>query len=146
MSRKRAVDPCRACEDQNMVELFYPLYVPLTKFDDTSTMVSYLSHTKVLFWSLFSFISKQGVTVTRSARAQHMVDLRARNWDATDENQVNYILMVIILNSFIQLFAPFTALCPNLNPTSFDIATSQKRRNVKWIRVLIWTQSGKWDK
>ena len=28
----------------------------------------------------------------------------------------NYMLLVLIFDSFIQLFVPFTSLCPNLNP------------------------------
>ena len=71
---------------------------------------------------------------------------KRRHWDSTDANEVDYVLMVAILDSFIQLFVPFTALCPNENPDSFDIATHLRSCNVKWIRVQVGTQSGNWSK
>ena len=38
---------------------------------------------------------------------------KRRRRDSTDASQVDYALMVAILDSFIGLFAPFTALRPS---------------------------------
>ena len=79
--------------------------------------------------------------------------------------------MVTILDSFIGLFVPFShakdeyeGLSSGVDydhqryslaslieeskapPNAFDVAASQKRRNVKRSRTLAWTQSGKWGK
>ena len=83
----------------------------------------------------------------QTARKLKVFD-EVKGWssEATDVKYNNYMLLALIFDWFIELFVPFTSLCPNLSPISFDIATSQKRRNVKWNRILIWTQSSKWDK
>ena len=57
--------------------------------------------------------------------------VNGRNSETTEAKYNDYTLSLLIFDSFTQLFVSFTALCPNLNPISFDVATSQKRRDVK---------------
>ena len=46
-----------------------------------------------------------------------------------DASQARDALMAAALDSLTQSLVPFTALRPSLSPPSFDVATSQRRRN-----------------
>ena len=146
MSRKRTIDSSRSCEGRRLGKTFF------STISSSDQICQYLMpHTSSITY-LITFLTsiflhiEAGRTRFSAEKRPLMKEAKRWHWDAADANQVRYILMVIILNSFIRLFVPFTALCLNENPISFDIATSQKRCNVKWNRILIWTQSSKWDK
>ena len=90
-------------------------------------------HFYFYFYFYFQLLAPQ------TARKLKVFD-EVKGWssEATDVKYNNYMLLALIFDWFIELFVPFTSLCPNLNPPSFDIATSQKciRYYINWTGRL----------
>ena len=77
ITRKKPITSFHESEEVNQVILFPLLEEALGKSDVASRKALHPSHTKALFSSLSSFISRQVVQDFRSKKAQGVAELRA---------------------------------------------------------------------
>ena len=66
--------------------------------------------------------------------------------EATDVEYDDYTLVALILDSYIEPFVPFAAVCPIFSPMIIWQYNAQMHCAVKWNMDSCWTYSGEWNK
>ena len=139
MSRKRAVDSSRSREGRKPGNTFFPTISISDQIWRYLTLhISSITYLITFLTSIFLHVEAGRDRLSK--RTQSKTE-KVNGWNAetTDVKYNNYMLLALIFDSFIELFVPFTSLCPNLSPTSFDVATLLRSRDVKRRRIQVWT-------